>query len=49
MPLKNFYKSKAVCITGKIELYKDKSKIVVTSKSQIVEQIVDKVEDKEPK
>jgi DNA/RNA endonuclease YhcR with UshA esterase domain len=44
-----FYKGKEVCITGKIELYKDKPQIVVTSKSQIVEQITDKVEDKEPK
>ena len=44
-----FYKGKEVCITGKIELYKDKPQIVVTSKSQIVEQIIDKVDDKEPK
>jgi hypothetical protein len=34
-----FYKGKEVCITGKIELYKDKLQIVVTSKSQIVEQL----------
>ena len=44
-----FYKGKEVCITGKIELYKDKPQIVVTSKSQIVEQIIDNVDDKEPK
>ena len=44
-----FYKGKEVCITGKIELYKDKPQIVVSSKSQIVEQIIDKVDDKEPK
>ena len=44
-----FYKGKEVCITGKIELYKDKPQIVVTSKSQIVEQIIDRVDDKEPK
>ena len=43
-----FYKGKEVCITGKIELFKDKPQIVVTSKSQIVEQIIDNV-DKEPK
>ena len=43
-----FYNGKEVCITGKIELYKDKPQIVVTSKSQIVEQIIDKVDDKEP-
>ena len=36
-------------LTGKIELYKDKPQIVVTSKVKIVEQIVDNVEDKEPK
>ena len=44
-----FYKGKEVCITGKIELYKDKPQIVVTSKSQIVEQIIDKVDDEEHK
>ena len=44
-----FYNGKEVCITGKIELFKDKPQIVVTSKSQIVEQIIDKVDDKEPK
>lgn len=44
-----FYKGKEVCIPWKIELYKDKPQIVVTSKSQIVEQIIDKVDDKEPK
>ena len=48
-PPEEFYKGKEVCITGKIELYKDKPQIVVTSKSQIVEQIIDKVDDKEPK
>jgi DNA/RNA endonuclease YhcR with UshA esterase domain len=46
----NFIKErKYVCITGKIELYKDKPQILVTSKSQIVKQIIDKVDDKEPK
>ena len=44
-----FYKGKEVCITGKIELFKDKPQIVITNKSQIVEQIIDKVDDKEPK
>lgn len=44
-----FYKGKEVCITGKIELYKDKPQIVVTSKSQILEQIKDQIDNKEPK
>ena len=43
-----FYPGKAVCVTGKIELYKDKPQIVVTSKSQIVEQIMDHIDSKEP-
>ena len=47
--LKKFYKGEAVCITGKIELYNDKPQIVVTSKRQIVEQIIDNIDDKEPK
>ena len=44
-----FYKGKEVCIIGKVELYKNKPQIVVTSKNQIVEQIIDKIDDKEPK
>jgi len=44
-----FYKGKEVCITGKIELYKDKPQIVVTSNSQIIEQIIDHVDIQEPK
>jgi hypothetical protein len=31
---------------GKVELYRDKPQILVTSKSQIVEQIIDKADDK---
>ena len=32
-----YYKDKSICITGVIELYKDKPQIVVTKTSQIVE------------
>src|SRR5450432_1639245 len=34
-----YYKGAEVCITGKIELFKDKPQIVVATKSQLVEQI----------
>ena len=43
-----YYKGMDVCITGKIELFKDKPQIVVTTKSQIIEQIKART-DKEPK
>jgi hypothetical protein len=33
-----YYKNKTVCITGKIELFKDKPQIVVTGKEQMAEQ-----------
>jgi len=43
-----YYKGAHVCITGKIELFKDKPQIVVTNKSQILEEEKDQL-DKEPK
>ncbi len=45
----NYYKGMNVCISGKIELYKGKPEIEVTEKSQIFEQMKDKVDSHEPK
>jgi len=43
-----YYKGAEVCVTGKIELFKDKPQIVITNKDQIVEQLKDHT-DTEPK
>lgn len=43
-----YYNGTEVCLTGKIELYKDKPRIEVTSKNQINEQLKDHI-DNEPK
>jgi hypothetical protein len=42
------FKNANVCVTGKIELYKDKPQIEVTSKEQLVEQLNDHT-NSEPK
>ena len=42
-----YYKGLEVCITGKIELFKDKPQIVVNTKAQIVDHVKDHI-DKEP-
>ncbi|MDQ6903081.1 MAG: hypothetical protein M3139_08730 [Bacteroidota bacterium] len=42
-----YYKDAEVCITGTVELFKEKPEIVVTSKDQIVEQLKDYI-SKEP-
>ena len=42
-----YYKGRQVCITGKIELFKNKPQIVITTKNQIVDHINDHL-DKEP-
>ncbi|MEO7294106.1 MAG: hypothetical protein ABIW34_13440 [Ginsengibacter sp.] len=44
-----YYAGKAVYVTGKIELFKDKPQIVITKEEQIQEIINDKLEIKEPK
>jgi hypothetical protein len=44
-----YYKGMEVCVTGKIELFKDKPQIVVTTKSQIVDHIKDHIDIIEPK
>lgn len=36
-----YYRGAEVCVTGKIELYRDKPEIEVTSKDQLVEEIKD--------
>ena len=43
-----YYTGKTVCVTGKIELYKDKPQIVIINESQIREIINDKLLLKEP-
>lgn len=43
-----YYNGTEVCVTGKIELYKDKPEIEITSKSQITEQLKDHTSN-EPK
>ena len=43
----SYYKGQQVCITGKIELFKNKPQIVITDKNQIIEYINDHP-DKEP-
>ncbi|MEP7252222.1 MAG: hypothetical protein ABI683_07570 [Ginsengibacter sp.] len=55
-PLKEFkgdilkyYKDKAVCISGTIEMYKGKPEIQITDKSQIIEQMGDIETSAEPK
>lgn len=42
------YKGAEVCVTGKIELFKDKPQIEVTTKEQLVENLKDHT-DEEPK
>ena len=42
-----YYKGAEVCITGTIELFKEKPQIVVTNKDQIAEQLKDHI-NKEP-
>ena len=42
-----YYKGAEVCVTGTIELFKEKAQIVVTSKDQIAEQLKDHI-NKEP-
>jgi hypothetical protein len=37
----SYYRGANVCVTGKVELFKNKPQIVLTSKSQIVEQVND--------
>ncbi len=43
-----YYKGAEVCITGIVQLFKEKPQIVVSSKDQIVEQLKDHI-NKEPK
>lgn len=43
-----YYKGAGVCVTGKIELFKNKPQIEVTSKTQLVENLKDHT-DEEPK
>jgi len=42
-----YYKGAEVCITGTVELFKEKPEIIVTNKDQIVEQLKDHI-SKEP-
>ena len=42
------YKGAEVCVTGKIEMFKNKPQIEVTSKTQLVENLKDHI-DEEPK
>lgn len=44
-----FYTGKAVCITGKIELFKEKPQIVIAKEEQIRETTIDKLEINEPR
>ncbi len=43
-----YYVGKSICVTGKIELFKDKPQMVITKEEQIREIIIDKLEVKEP-
>lgn len=43
-----YYTGKQICVTGKIEMYKEKPQIVITSEAQIRELINDKLLMKEP-
>lgn len=43
-----YYAGKSICVTGKMELFKDKPQIVITKEEQIREIIIDKLEVKEP-
>ncbi len=43
-----YYIGKTVCVTGKIELYRDKPQIVIANETQIRELINDKLLIKEP-
>jgi len=43
-----YYKGAEVCVTGKIEMFKNKPQIEVTSKTQLVENLKDH-KDEEPK
>ena len=44
----DYYTGKDVCVTGKIELYRDKPQIVILKEAQIRETINDKLKLKEP-
>ena len=44
-----YYAGKTVCVTGKIELYKDKPQIVINKEEQIRETINDKLIINEPR
>ena len=44
-----FYIGKSICLTGKIELYRDKPQIVITHEGQIRETINDKLIINEPR
>ena len=44
-----YYKNKAVCISGTIEMYKGKPEIQITDKGQIIEQMGDIQTSTEPK
>lgn len=46
--LEEYFKGAEVCVTGKIEMYRDKPQIEVLSKEQIKEQLKDHT-DNEPK
>lgn len=41
-PPEEYYKGAQVCVTGKIQIYKDKPEIVISSPEQIQEIIMDK-------
>ena len=41
-----YYVGKSICVTGKVELFKDKPQIVITKEAQIGEIINDKLEIK---
>ncbi|MEO8763410.1 MAG: hypothetical protein ABI416_03945 [Ginsengibacter sp.] len=43
-----YFKGKDICVTGKIELFKEKPQIVIITKSQLVDHIKDII-DTEPK
>jgi len=43
-----YYAGKSICVTSKIELFKNKPQMVITKEEQIREIIIDKLEVKEP-
>ena len=42
----SYYNGAEVCLTGKIELYRDKPQIEIKLKSQVIEQLKDHIENK---